>query len=1262
MKLWKKSLIIISIFFMLLCSTIAFMIGTTTGLHLLFKGTNFLVPGLSIQNIHGSWKNLTLGSITYEIPGIKINVEHFHSKLKLNCLLHSLICVDNFVIKDIKIVINNKLITNKKLKKEDNIFNKVIWNAIFFKKSSITFNKITIQHVNIRNDDMIISFRNLAASVHLKDHTITLLPSYIENLLVILPKLTQGFNKKALDLKDSHENFNVQDIHKKLKFIFLKKIIPDYRNIELPINIILQKLLINHIKITNGFNLFIINLFFLKAQMINRNIQITTLFINSSYGNLIANGNINLINNWPIKFILTSKVHFLSFINEKIKLNLTGEIYDNLKIRMILLGPMCAQLDAVLQLSKVGLPLSLVISSSELHWPLSDSVQYQVYNFNYKLTGRVNDYIMSLRTIFKSNIIPLSNIVLNARGNFKQLRLDKLQLISSKSYINLTALVDWNTNINWYSNLNFSNIDLINHYPKWPTKLNGEILACGILDSPNWSFSILKFIVNGNIRNNLMHASGSFIGNSNYFWKIPSINVTFGLNSLIIKGELGNKLNLDINIDALKLNHTLPNLGGMIKSTIKIGGTFNSPQLLAKISANEFRWKKLKIHRLLLKSNLKSSNQITGKLQLYIEKLKQDTSQLNSLIFFANGNEQQHHITLNIKTPNISGLLLLHGQFNRKNRHWYGKIQKTRLNTLIGNWELMQSISIDYLNSIHTIIIKPHCWQNMKSQLCIPKPIKIGPKGYLHIVMNNFDLAMVKSLFNYSITINGMINGDTFIYWNPNSILPIVNLSLTGKNIKVSQDIQDNILLVICETFKINATLHNNNEFNLKWLISIVHNGQLKGNIQVIHDYKENKDYIAGLINVKNISLSMFNTIFNNISNIKGNVNSYLLLKGNLQHPQLFGELGLVNVKFKNKAIPINIIASNFKILFIGVNAIIKGSIKTKEGNIHLNGDANWNQLDNWYIRTTVQSNHMHIVIPSIINMDIFPYILVEINPFILSIKGTFDIPSAHIKIQKVPARVNGVSSDEVMLDKKLQSIKKPKNFIIPINLNLNVHLGNNIEFSAFGLNGKLHGNLKLIQDNTGFGLHGHINISSGRFQAYGQDLIVRKGELQFSGPLYNPYINLEAIRNPSITKNNVTSGLHVVGLINAPKIEVFSNPVMSKQEALSYLLHGKEFSRDSDINVLTSIFISIGIAKSEHIITEIGQRFGISSLVLNIGNSRQVQLNGYLLPNLQVKYDIGIFNSLSTFTIRYRLMPKFYLEIISGLNQAIDLIYQFEF
>ena len=94
-------------------------------------------------------------------------------------------------------------------------------------------------------------------------------------------------------------------------------------------------------------------------------------------------------------------------------------------------------------------------------------------------------------------------------------------------------------------------------------------------------------------------------------------------------------------------------------------------------------------------------------------------------------------------------------------------------------------------------------------------------------------------------------------------------------------------------------------------------------------------------------------------------------------------------------------------------------------------------------------------------------------------------------------------------------------------------------------------------------------------------------------------------------------------------------------------------------------MLIGLGVAQSGQLVGKIGETFGVSELAVDtqgVGDSSQVVVSGKITNDLQVKYGVGIFDSLATLTLRYRVMPKLYLEAISGVNQALDLLYQFEF
>ena len=62
---------------MLLLGTVAFLVGTTTGLHLVFKAADRWVPGLDIGKVTGGWRDLTLSDVRYEQPGVAVNAGQF---------------------------------------------------------------------------------------------------------------------------------------------------------------------------------------------------------------------------------------------------------------------------------------------------------------------------------------------------------------------------------------------------------------------------------------------------------------------------------------------------------------------------------------------------------------------------------------------------------------------------------------------------------------------------------------------------------------------------------------------------------------------------------------------------------------------------------------------------------------------------------------------------------------------------------------------------------------------------------------------------------------------------------------------------------------------------------------------------------------------------------------------------------------------------------------------------------------------------------
>jgi translocation and assembly module TamB len=202
-------------------------------------------------------------------------------------------------------------------------------------------------------------------------------------------------------------------------------------------------------------------------------------------------------------------------------------------------------------------------------------------------------------------------------------------------------------------------------------------------------------------------------------------------------------------------------------------------------------------------------------------------------------------------------------------------------------------------------------------------------------------------------------------------------------------------------------------------------------------------------------------------------------------------------------------------------------------------------------------------------------------------------------------------------------------------------------------------------QNSGGLQLFGDVNLVDGRFKAFGQDLLIRRGKIYFSGPPGLPALDFEAIRNPDITEDDVIAGVRVTGIAAEPNIAIFAEPAMNETRALSYLLRGRapDASGGGVDSALATALIGMSLGRAGGAVGSVGEAFGIDDLTLDTtgaGDDSQVAVSGQLSERLRVSYGVGIFSPIAELTLRYTLWRNLYLQAVSGASQAVDLIYQF--
>ncbi|HNB20126.1 MAG TPA: translocation/assembly module TamB domain-containing protein, partial [Agitococcus sp.] len=244
------------------------------------------------------------------------------------------------------------------------------------------------------------------------------------------------------------------------------------------------------------------------------------------------------------------------------------------------------------------------------------------------------------------------------------------------------------------------------------------------------------------------------------------------------------------------------------------------------------------------------------------------------------------------------------------------------------------------------------------------------------------------------------------------------------------------------------------------------------------------------------------------------------------------------------------------------------------------------------------------------------------------------------------------------------------------INADINLRMGDNVVFNGFGVQSKLTGELKLQeQKQRGMQAIGEIQLDKeAKYEAYGQKLNIRRGQILFAGSIAQPALDIEAIKEV----DSKIVGVRVDGRANSPNLSLFADTPMSQDEMLGYLLLGRPLYQDgqltlvnesatgrNDSTLLASAALSLGIKSGQGLASGIGTALGVKDVTLDAegtGDDTRFTVSGYLTPSLYLRYGVGVFTPVNKVTLRYKLNKNLYLEAVSSLESALDLFYNFKF
>ncbi|OIQ24689.1 translocation/assembly module TamB domain-containing protein [uncultured Vibrio sp.] len=979
-------------------------------------------------------------------------------------------------------------------------------------------------------------------------------------------------------------------------------------------------------------------------------------------------GDIRLEGNYPLSAELSALVKHSQAEGQKLSLSANGSVAE-LEIESQLSGLVEADINGKLHTLKPNLPYQVLLSNVRAQWPLMGKADYKVSIDTLSSSGSLEGYDLALDADIQGVGFPDISVDVLGEGDLEQINLKEIALVTLGGRVDGEVFANWSAPINWSGKLHLDQIQPGLYWPEAEGNISGDIETAGSLtESGGWATNTSVIDIDGILRDYPLNISGSLVasdeqGKGEFYVQTPSLILAHGPNSIEAKGELSKNWDMNVNIAFPELIKSVPELEGALLGGVSLKGKLSEPNIKLALSAHNIDWRgEASVKKVTLSGEVTPLPDIEADLNLQASSILYQENSVDSVDLKLNGSLEEHRLGLDVISEIASTSLAIEGSLNQEpTLSWAGNLERLLLKSQQGEWNLDNSTKVSVDIDEQQAFVAAHCWLQEQSSICLDEDINVGEKGEAQLSIHQFNFEQLAAFIPQGTQVEGEVNAQAKAKWAPNA-KPEVELMLSMPKGQVS-GLPDAPLVVGWDSITIDAALAND-QLNANWLLDFTDNGEVSGDI-MLPNIQQLDNGLEGNVRISQIGLAFLSPLIGEFNRFDAKVNSQLSLNGDLTKPNVMGELKIDELLLLGELSPIDINSGQIVADFSGTKANLQANITTPDGPLNIEGDADWADLEAWSSNIRVFAKELLVSQPPMLKVKVTPDMTINLAPDLAKVSGTIDLPWGNILVEDLPPSAIGVSKDQVLLDEMLKPIDDASNSVFALETDIQITIGDEFTLSAFGLEGNLVGQLNVTQRDKGPIILGEINIVDGSYRSFGQDLIINEGKILMNGPVDQPYVSISAIRNPENTRDDVVAGVRVDGPADEPAVTIFSEPAMPQANALSYLLRGQDIDAETGGNAMTTTLIGLSLAKSGKVVGEIGEAFGVQDLQLDTagsGDESQVTVSGYVLPGLQVKYGVGIFDSVGEFTVRYRLMTDLYVEVLSGVDNAVDLLYQFEF
>lgn len=597
----------------------------------------------------------------------------------------------------------------------------------------------------------------------------------------------------------------------------------------------------------------------------------------------------------------------------------------------------------------------------------------------------------------------------------------------------------------------------------------------------------------------------------------------------------------------------------------------------------------------------------------------------------------------------IEGALSLRAARDRD--RWRGSLAPTELRTPLGPWTLGEALAFSWHQQ--TLSLASHCWRGGSTDLCLEEG-HIGASGKLALSAAG-DAGLLARLAGDGVRVDGALTGAVTAQWSAKAPLR-VDAQFQLEQGQLSQQVGDNTASWSWDLLRAEAH-HVEGQTELQALLQRDQREVLALSASVAGN---RGDALDGQLQLRQLDLAALRPFIPDLARLEGRLEGELALAGTAAAPEARGSLWWRQGALQLEQNPTALEDLNLRLDLRGDRVLLSGRGLLGGGELALNGTAR--SLPDWSLELEINGQHNRLAYPPSLEVVVSPALQVSAGPDLVSLKGRVAVEEGLLEQDQLPEGSVELSPDVVRVDYAGNALDDSRPFDTRIDLRLAI--ADRFRVLGSGLDATVGGDLEVRQrPGSPLQLYGNLNVVGGEFRAYGQHLRIRQGRVSFAGVPDNPELDLRAEREISLEQ--VTAGVRVSGTLDEPGVEVYTDPVMSQAEALSYLVRGRGLDSGADADgTALALSLGTGIVNRSALVEGLNNLPGINQVEFGAEGGAEetaATVSGYIGERIYLSYGVGLYEPVNVLTARLYLYTRLWLEVVSRLESSVDLYYSWD-